>query len=68
MVKKIVDADAHVIEGASFAGEAMQRWPEKIRYQTADDGSGGFFIEGRRYPEPEGPGAGCPPGTADKGS
>jgi predicted TIM-barrel fold metal-dependent hydrolase len=58
---EVIDADAHVVEGASFAGEALRRWPEKIAYQKGPDGRGGFWIEGRRYPEFEGPGAGCPP-------
>jgi hypothetical protein len=58
---QIIDADAHVVEGASFARQALTRWPERVKYQTAPDGKGGFTIEGRRYPEPEGPGAGCPP-------
>jgi hypothetical protein len=57
----IIDADAHVIEGASFARQALARWPELVKYHVGADGRGGFRIEGRRYPEPEGPGAGCPP-------
>ncbi len=60
-VSEIIDADGHVIEGASFAGEALKRWPDRLAYRTSNDGSGGFYIEGRRYPEPDGPGAGCPP-------
>jgi len=58
---KIIDADAHVVEGASFAKQALARWPQLVKYQVGKDGKGGFSIEGRRYPEPEGPGAGCPP-------
>ena len=57
----VIDADAHVIEGASFAQQALERWPDKVGFEQAADGSMGFLIEGRRYPEPEGPGAGCPP-------
>jgi hypothetical protein len=58
---QIIDADAHVVEGASFAQQALARWPELVKYQVGKDGKGGFTMEGRRYPEPEGPGAGCPP-------
>ena len=58
---QIIDADAHVVEGASFARQALARWPERVKYQAGPDGKGGFTIEGRRYPEPAGPGAGCPP-------
>ena len=46
----IIDADAHMVEGTSFATEALARWPEHVEYRAADDGSGGFLIEGRRYP------------------
>jgi uncharacterized protein len=54
---RIIDADGHVAEGASLAVEAMQRWPRHIAPRT--DGLG-LVIEGRNYPEPSGPGAGCP--------
>ncbi len=57
----IVDADAHMVEGASFAGEMRSRWPDRVRIAQAADGSPGIWLEGRRYPDPEGPGAGCPP-------
>ncbi len=55
----VIDADAHIIEGPVFLSQAQSRWPELVRL-----GEGGIFIEGRRYPEPEGPGAGCPPAHA----
>ncbi|HEY8518253.1 MAG TPA: amidohydrolase family protein [Candidatus Binatia bacterium] len=56
---QIVDADAHVAEGASLALAAMERWPEFIKFR--DDGRPSLMIEGRHYPEDQGPGAGCPP-------
>jgi predicted TIM-barrel fold metal-dependent hydrolase len=34
----------------------MRRWPHHISVSK-----GGIAVEGLRYPEPEGPGAGCPP-------
>jgi predicted TIM-barrel fold metal-dependent hydrolase len=58
-VTETIDADAHVVEGARFAAQALQRWPEQVKFQQ--EGRPGFRIEGRRYPEWEGPGAGCPP-------
>jgi len=58
---QIIDADAHVVEGASFAKQALSRWPERVKFSAGRDGKGGFTLEGRRYPESEGPGAGCPP-------
>ncbi|MGZ5392598.1 MAG: amidohydrolase family protein, partial [Mycobacterium sp.] len=54
---RIIDADGHVAEGASLAVEAMQRWPELI--VPRQDGRA-LVIEGRNYPEADGPGAGCP--------
>jgi predicted TIM-barrel fold metal-dependent hydrolase len=57
----IIDADAHVIEGAPFARQALERWPDHFGFQVSDDGVPSVVIEGRRYPEYEGPGAGCPP-------
>jgi len=55
----VIDADAHVLEGASFIAAALERWPDKIRVVT--DEAIRIEVEGRRYPEPTGPGAGCPP-------
>ncbi len=55
----IVDADAHVVEGASLALEAVRRWPEHVTFGS--DGRPRLRIEGRHYPEDTGPGAGCPP-------
>jgi predicted TIM-barrel fold metal-dependent hydrolase len=57
----VIDADAHVVEGAALAAEALSRWPDKVRVHRGPDGPLGLEIEGRRYPEPRGPGAGCPP-------
>ncbi len=58
---EVIDADAHVVEGASFAGEALRRFPDRVAFRSDGSGRGSFIIEGRRYPEFEGPGAGCPP-------
>jgi predicted TIM-barrel fold metal-dependent hydrolase len=60
-VPLVIDADAHVIEGAAFAQEALARWPDRVRLERAEDGTPFFAIEGRRYPNASGPGAGCPP-------
>ena len=58
---QVVDADAHVVEGASFAKLALARWPELVKFHAPTVGRAGFTLEGRRYPEDQGPGAGCPP-------
>ncbi len=55
---EFVDADAHVAEGRELIGECLRRWPESFRFAPGEELS--LRIEGRRYPEPEGPGAGCP--------
>ncbi|HVN85933.1 MAG TPA: amidohydrolase family protein [Candidatus Binatia bacterium] len=56
---RVVDADAHIIEGRELMAELMQRFPDKIRFaESMDDGSA-LVIEGRRYPQATGPGAGC---------
>src|SRR5690242_12559355 len=54
---RIIDADGHVAEGPSLAVEAMRRWPDRV--VPREDGSA-LVIEGRNYPEADGPGAGCP--------
>jgi predicted TIM-barrel fold metal-dependent hydrolase len=56
---KIVDADAHVAEGTTLGREMFKRWPDCLAVRS--DGKPGLIIEGRNYPEPDGPGAGCPP-------
>jgi predicted TIM-barrel fold metal-dependent hydrolase len=58
----VIDADAHVVEGAEFVMEALRRFPDQVGIRS--DGVLGVLIEGRAYPDPEGPGAGCP---ADQG-
>ena len=58
----VVDADAHVVEGIEFVSEVLRRFPDQVSLRS--DGVLGVVIEGRAYPDPEGPGAGCP---ADKG-
>jgi hypothetical protein len=59
MALEFVDADAHVVE-AELVGECLKRWPDSFSVRE-----GGampeILTEGRRYPEWQGPGAGCPP-------
>ena len=59
MALRVIDCDAHVIEGRELMGELFQRFPDKLRVtDTPQDGSA-LIIEGRRYPQAFGPGAGC---------
>jgi hypothetical protein len=57
---RIVDADAHVIEGRELMLELMTRFPDKVRFSEPGE-DGALVIEGRPYPKSRGPGAGCAP-------
>ena len=54
-----IDAGAHVLESQAFFGEVLKRFKDHSRVSGGDRPA--IVIEGRRYPETEGPGAGCPP-------
>ena len=56
---EVVDADAHMIEPPPLFGELLTRFPEQIGLRS--DTHLGVTVEGRPYPDAEGPGAGCPP-------
>ncbi|HVM96981.1 MAG TPA: amidohydrolase family protein, partial [Candidatus Acidoferrales bacterium] len=56
---RVVDADAHVIEGRELMAAMIERFPDKVRFSTPTDGGTAFYIEGRPYPQSTGPGAGC---------
>lgn len=60
MSTSIVDADAHVVEGATFMREMSERFPDKVQFRIDERGPS-LLIEGRSYPQDHGPGAGCPP-------
>src|SRR6266478_4134450 len=57
---RVVDADAHVVEGSTFMTEMMERFPDKVQFTIGERGPS-LVIEGRPYPKDFGPGAGCPP-------
>lgn len=59
MPVEIVDADAHVAEARELISECLTRWPQAFSF--SQNGSPAIVVEGRRYPESTGPGAGCPP-------
>jgi predicted TIM-barrel fold metal-dependent hydrolase len=63
MSMRVIDSDAHVIEGGALMTELLRRFPDKVRFSEAGE-EGALFIEGRPYPKSSGPGAGCP---ADQG-
>src|SRR5947208_2925904 len=59
MATRVVDSDAHVIEGQELMAELRARFPDKIRMARPDEEGAALVIEGRRYPNASGPGAGC---------
>src|SRR5437773_9637945 len=59
MTTRVVDSDAHVIEGQELMAELLARFPDKIRMARPDEEGAALVIEGRRYPNASGPGAGC---------
>src|SRR5438093_2549951 len=59
MATRVVDSDAHVIEGQELMAELLARFPDKIRMARPDEEGAALVIEGRRYPNASGPGAGC---------
>jgi len=56
---RVIDADAHVVEGSTFLTEMTERFPDKVRFTIGEKGPA-LLIEGRPYPKDFGPGAGCP--------
>src|SRR2546428_10680189 len=59
MATRVVDSDAHVIEGQELMAELLARFPDQIRMARPDEEGAALVIEGRRYPNASGPGAGC---------
>jgi predicted TIM-barrel fold metal-dependent hydrolase len=57
---RVIDCDAHVIEGRDLMAELMTRFPDRVRLSRPGE-DGAVMIEGRPYPRSKGPGAGCPP-------
>ena len=60
---RVIDSDAHVVEGREFMAQMMERFPDKIRFAQGEEATA-LYIEGRPYPKSWGPGAGC---RADEG-
>jgi predicted TIM-barrel fold metal-dependent hydrolase len=54
---RIVDADAHLLEGGEFVLELAAAHPEKVKLPPGGEGPGAL-IEGKRYPNSHGPGCG----------
>jgi len=60
MTARVIDSDAHVVEGATFMTAMAERFPDKVQFAMTERGPS-LVIEGRPYPKDFGPGAGCPP-------
>ena len=56
MTLRIVDGDAHLLEGAEFITELMEAHPDKVRFQSTG-GISGATIEGKRFPNSTGNGS-----------
>ena len=63
MTLRIVDGDAHLLEGAEFITELMEAHPDNVRFQTTG-GISGATIEGKRFPNSTGKGCGVDAGTS----
>ena len=61
---RVIDSDAHVVEGREFMAQMLERFPDKIRFAQSSEGATALYIEDRPYPKSWGPGAGC---RADEG-
>ncbi len=57
MALRIIDADAHFLEGGDFILELAEAHPDKVKLPAAGEGLGAL-IEGKRYPTSSGPGCG----------
>ena len=55
---RVIDSDAHVVEGREFMAQMLERFPDKIRFAQGEEATA-LYIEGRPYPQSWGPGAGC---------
>ncbi len=64
MALRIVDGDAHLLEGGEFVLELMQAHPHKVELPAAAGGVAGALIEGKRFPNSSGPGCGVDAATS----
>lgn len=63
MTLRIVDGDAHLLEGAEFIAELMEAHPDKVQFQSGG-GISGATIEGKRFPNSTGKGCGVDAATS----
>jgi predicted TIM-barrel fold metal-dependent hydrolase len=63
MALRIVDGDAHLLEGAEFITELMEAHPDKLQFQSSG-GISGATIEGKRFPNSTGNGCGVDAATS----
>jgi hypothetical protein len=61
---RIVDGDAHVVEGGEFILDLMEAFPGKVSFPPSEGGVSGAVLEGRRYPQSSGRGAGVDAATS----
>ena len=61
---RIVDADAHLLEGGDFVLELLEAHPDTVALATEGGSPGGAIIEGKRFPRSSGPGCGVDAATS----
>lgn len=61
---RIIDADAHLLEGGQFILELSAAHPDKVRLPDAAGGVAGAVIEGKPFPNSSGRGCGSTPPPA----
>ena len=63
MALRIVDGDAHLLEGGQFIVELAEAHPDRVQLAAAG-GPTGAVIEGKRFPNSTGPGCGVDAATS----
>jgi predicted TIM-barrel fold metal-dependent hydrolase len=61
---RIVDGDAHLLEGGEFIMELAAAHPDRVRLPDGSGGVAGAMIEGKRFPNSSGRGCGVDAGTS----
>ncbi len=64
MTVRVVDGDAHVVEGGDFVLDLMEAFPDKVTFPPLGGEVQGALLEGRPYPNSRGPGAGVDAATS----
>jgi predicted TIM-barrel fold metal-dependent hydrolase len=61
---RVIDADAHLLEGGDFVLELMEAHPDKVTLPSGGGAVAGALIEGKRFPQSSGRGRGVDAATS----